>query len=76
MKRKITELIDRLHFDEVAKLKEHLEQVQPGIKKFELKSEEPVHFDVFVVSNLRQNAAERVKREDFEAKLESCNIVD
>lgn len=65
MKRKITDLIDRLHLDEVTKLKHHLEQVQPGIKKFEVKSEEPVHFDVFVVSNLRQNAAEKEKIDAF-----------
>ena len=53
MKRKLVDLIDKLHKDELKELNENLNEIGPFIEEFAKKNEEPVLLDVFVINKLK-----------------------
>ena len=54
MKRKLQDLIDDLHINELEELETMLDQIHPEIKEFTKRQEEPVHLDVFLVNQLKK----------------------
>lgn len=53
MKRKLIEMIDGLHNNELTELKQNLDHIVPNMKEVTSKNEEPVILDVFVVNNIK-----------------------
>jgi formate dehydrogenase maturation protein FdhE len=53
MKRKLLDLVDNIHKQEMEELEEDLKKVSTDMKEWQRKCEEPVNFEVFVVSKIR-----------------------
>ena len=53
MKRKLLDLVDSIHKEEMEELETDLKKVGPDMKEWQKKCEEPVNFEVFVVSKIQ-----------------------
>jgi hypothetical protein len=52
MKRKLLDLVDNIHKEEADELETDLNKVTPEMREWQKKCEEPVNFEVFVVSKI------------------------
>ena len=53
MKRKLLDLVDNIHKEEQDELETDLKKVSVDMREWQKKCEEPVNFEVFVVSKIQ-----------------------
>ena len=75
MKRKLLDLVDNIHKDEMDELETDLKKVSTDMREWQKKCEEPVNFEVFVVSKLQQIEKKREKNEQFKQQMAQCDTV-